>query len=282
MLVASVASAELGPPDFVLATSIECDGIAARNVESDVYLTSQASRGTLIFVGGGNGGGSYTGPAERAKTVEIMRDAGFDSYALRFTDELGWYTGAEGHGSRGGTCVYADAVRWVQQNAANPDVICVQGNSSAGVFIGFGIQEHGLDEIVDLAVPTSGPSATLPIEMCEGVFGNPSQETREEIDLSMGWTIGTCTGNSPLTEEQRAALLIDGLAYRENLVHGTKIFAMMDETDKSKQYVAGWFDTMIPPTRKWVRYFQDIGHKFDKHPEGARHVRKVLLALCRE
>jgi hypothetical protein len=278
LLVAAPAAADLDPPDSQAIFTVECDDIPARTVEVHIYLAPAAARGTVIF---GTSGDDYTGNFERAKTVEELQAAGFDIYVLHFTDEQGWYAGGEGHGLRGVTCGYADAVRWVEANAARPDVMCAQANSGATQFIAYGVQEHGLDGVLDLALVTAGPSATLPIEMCEGTVGNPSPETLEEIDYVMGWPTGTCTGHSPLTDEQRDELLIDGLAYRENLVHRTKIWSMMDETDKSKQYVAAWFDTMIPPTRKRVDYFVGIGHHFDRHPIGARWVRQVLRTQCR-
>jgi hypothetical protein len=281
-LVAGTAKAALDPPDLVETFSIECGGIAPRGVEAQIYLADSAPIGTIAFHTGGHGKAAYTIRPERAKTVHFMREAGFDVYVLLFTDEDGWQTGAQGFGSRGGTCVYAEAVLWVASHAANPDALCIQGNSAGSKLIAYGIQEHGLDGVVDLAIPTAGPSGSTPIEICEGDVGNPSEDTKREIDLSMGWPVGTCTGDSPLTPEQRDELLIDGLAYRENLRHRTRISMMMGSDDKAKGSALAWMDTMrSPPTRVDLLLVDGIDHKFDKHPEGAALVREKLLTQCR-
>lgn len=281
LAVAVPAVGELGDPDSQAVFTVDCDGIATRTVEVDIYLAPGAPRGALVFSAGGDGRGTYTKVLERAKTVEELRDFGFDAYVLRSGDVDGWYTGGGGHGLRGITCVYAEAVRWVEQNAANPDVMCAQGNSSATVFIAYGVQEHGLDGLLDLALVTSGPSGTLPIELCEGTVGHPSQQARGGIEFAQGWPPGTCTGQSPLTQPQRDQLLIDALAYRENLVHETPIWSMMDENDKSRTFAEAWFDTMVPPTLKRMDFFQNLGHKFDQTPEGADRVRRVLRSRCK-
>ena len=179
--------------------AVSCEGLADRHANVRRFK-SRGERGTVIFTTGGNGRGRYNKLPMRRRTQTELLSEGFEVFQIEWLGDEGWVTGAWGSGFSAGTCAYAELVRWIaSERAANPKVVCAQGNSGGSIQSAYGLAVHGLEDVLDMVVMSGGPPVTRLDHYCFGDLERGGRRQRDEpprkiastgrtlIDQVMGW-----------------------------------------------------------------------------------------------
>jgi hypothetical protein len=109
-------------------------------------------RGTVMLGSGGGGNGFYGGGPDAGLIREL---AGMGFLVVDRAWAGGWTT-HEG-GLRKESCRYATLLTWVHDHLHKGGKFVATGNSGGSAEIGYALTTWGRGEILDLAVPTSGP-----------------------------------------------------------------------------------------------------------------------------
>ncbi|MCH7731817.1 MAG: hypothetical protein IIB44_04775 [Candidatus Marinimicrobia bacterium] len=123
--------------------------------------TTSPSRGTIMFMGGGNGTYLWGNQSEHAgRVIEELRAAGFRTVQLQW--ERGWLTGARGQSEGPARLASrpATVMRWVYDNLHQQDddrAFCATGNSGGSMQISYTLAHYGQANIFDAVVLTGGP-----------------------------------------------------------------------------------------------------------------------------
>ncbi len=110
-------------------------------------------RGTVVLGSGGNGAGFYAGQEGGRILAGDIAAMGF-----RVVDrswEGGWTTGQGG--LRKASCRYATLLTWIHDHIHTRGKFVATGNSGGSGEIGFALTTWGRGDILDVAIPTSGP-----------------------------------------------------------------------------------------------------------------------------
>ncbi len=196
---ARVISKEACDREICEQVAVSCEGLTDR-VANVRRFDGQGKRGTVIFTTGGNGRGRYNKLPMRKRTQTELLAAGFEVFQVEWLGDEGWVTGAWGSGFSRGTCAYAELVRWiVAERAANPAVVCAQGNSGGSIQSSYGLAVHGLEDLLDMVVMSGGPPVTRLDRYCfegndrraerrgDGPARKIASTGRTLIDQMMGW-----------------------------------------------------------------------------------------------
>lgn len=281
---------------------VTCGGLAARGAEVTEYEVP-ASRGTVIVATGVYGNRPYDGYVERQATLQALSAAGFEVFALRWSDgKKGWGSTAEGAGYEAPMCGYNAIVRWLAAARADrPEVLCAQGNSGAALQIAYGLAVYGLGDMLDLAVLTGGPPLTRIDEYCFA----PTRRTKQQLwkangrritDYLMGWQgSGDHCKNATGDATAKAALQATGLlpaqiprAAGENVGASdrqrrfdyphTHLVFLLSEGDKSLPQARLYYDAVTSP-KTW-HTLPGRAHGVDREAATAPEVRRQLIAAC--
>ncbi|MFB3828210.1 MAG: hypothetical protein ACE15B_15685 [Bryobacteraceae bacterium] len=110
-------------------------------------------RGTVVLGSGGNGAGFYAGTALVQSLVRQLSDIGF--LVVDRSWDGGWVT-QEG-GLKPQACRYATLLTWVRDALHKGGKFVATGNSGGSAEIGYALTTYGRGDILDVAIPTSGP-----------------------------------------------------------------------------------------------------------------------------
>ncbi|CAN5588483.1 hypothetical protein BH09MYX1_BH09MYX1_57660 [soil metagenome] len=136
---------------------ISCDAEAARTVTLRAVAPTVTERGTIIFFSGGDGAKYYADGKADALLQRLVND-GF-RVVERMWETGGWFPST--HGPAAATCRSAAIGRYVRDHFANGHALCATGNSGGALELGYVLAHHDGDEVLDLAVLTSGPPGRL-------------------------------------------------------------------------------------------------------------------------
>jgi hypothetical protein len=130
---------------------------AIRDLRAQVRVTQPAPdkqlRGTVVLGSGGNGGGFYGGQQGGQILAGELAAMGF-----RVVDRAwdgGWPT-QEG-GLKKEACRYATLLTWIRSQLHTEGKFAATGNSGGSAEIGYALTTYGRGDILDVAIPTSGP-----------------------------------------------------------------------------------------------------------------------------
>jgi hypothetical protein len=145
-----------GPGDMPGSTcqtlTITCEG--ADDIDVTLLTTEPAGevRGTVILGSGGGGRSlSYDGtPIAQALLAEGFR-------LVQRAWSIDWTAGVQGRGLVLASARYATLARWLRDEVAGEGALCATANSGGAAELGQALTRWSLDEVLDQAVPTSGP-----------------------------------------------------------------------------------------------------------------------------
>jgi hypothetical protein len=112
-----------------------------------------ARRGTVVMGSGGGGNGFYAGAPPVHALVKDLAAMGF--LVVDRAWDGGWTT-HEG-GLKKESCRYATLLTWVHDHLHKGGKFVATGNSGGSAEIGYAMTTWGRGDILDLAIPTSGP-----------------------------------------------------------------------------------------------------------------------------
>ena len=134
---------------------VSCPAIKPLAVE--VRITEPAAsvpfRGTVVVGSGGNGAGFYAGQEGGKILVEEVAAMGF-----RVVDRSwdgGWVTTEGGQVKE--SCRYATLLTWIHDHIHKGGKFVATGNSGGSAEISYALTTWGRGDILDVAIPTSGP-----------------------------------------------------------------------------------------------------------------------------
>jgi hypothetical protein len=134
---------------------VSCDGM--KTIDVLIRLTEPAAgvtaRGTVVLGSGAAGNSFYAGAEDGQALVTSLTAMGFR--AVDRSWQGGWTT-HEG-GLKKESCRYATLLTWVHDHLHKGGKFVATGNSGGSAEIGYALTTWRRGEILDLAVPTSGP-----------------------------------------------------------------------------------------------------------------------------
>jgi hypothetical protein len=126
-------------------------------LEARIRVTEPAAgapfRGTVVMGSGGNGSGFYAGQEGGQILVREVAAMGF---RVVDRDWAGGWTTAEG-GLRKESCRYATLLTWIHDRLHKSGKFVATGNSGGSAEISYALTTWGRGDILDVAIPTSGP-----------------------------------------------------------------------------------------------------------------------------
>ncbi len=276
--------------------SVLCESLPARTALVKRYSPMPVNglvRGGVILTTGGPGKGLYGDANDvRAETVSVLREAGFEVFALGWIDKDGWSLAGEGR--VGPVCAYAAVVRWIEAELAQePEVLCAQGNSGGSSQIGYGLSVYGLEDVLDMVIFSAGVTSSDFEVACFG-SDDPAREeaeyrgpgTRGVVDAAMGWDGDENYCLKGEYDEQVAKLLdaesiVSSLAVRDFSYPKTKTNFLNSERDSTGSDEQGRIYYEAITTEKAWHEIAGSVHTVDATEEGAAVIRDLFLNECR-
>jgi hypothetical protein len=134
---------------------VSCPGM--KTIEVQLRITEPAPgkplRGTVVMGSGGGGNSFYAGQPPAQPLVKDIAAMGFLVVDRAWTG--GWTT-HEG-GLKKESCRYATLLTWVHDHLHKEGKFVATGNSGGSAEIGYAMTTWQRGDILDLAIPTSGP-----------------------------------------------------------------------------------------------------------------------------
>jgi hypothetical protein len=128
-----------------------------RPIDVRLRITEPAAgvpfRGTVVVGSGGSGSGFYAGQAGGQILVKEVAAMGF---RVVDRDWAGGWTTAGG-GLRKESCRYATLLTWIHDRLHKDGKFVATGNSGGSAEISYALTTWGRGDILDVAIPTSGP-----------------------------------------------------------------------------------------------------------------------------
>jgi len=134
---------------------VSCE--AMKTIEAQIRITEPDAgatpRGTVVMGSGGGGNTFYAGAEDGQMLVKSLTAMGFRTVDRAW--QGGWTT-HEG-GLRKESCRYATLLTWVHDHLHTGGAFVATGNSGGSAEIGYALTTWQRGDILNLAVPTSGP-----------------------------------------------------------------------------------------------------------------------------
>lgn len=272
---------------------VSCPGVRETDVASlEVVEAAGAARGTVVLFSGGAGTGRWAGrDASALAALEALRAAGFGTIQVSWAG--GWLFGSspdEGHAAL--ACRPATVLDWLHDEPRlHPGgAFCATGNSGGAAQVSYALSHYGLDEILDLVVPTEGPPMARIDRGCDR--DDPADEAlwygvgaAARIDRGFGFAGGgPCERSDPAFDDRfRAASVVgkDG-DYRHP---STRIHFVMGSESASEAQAHGivYRDRLLEePNDVVLEFAPATPHRVQSTAEGAGAIREAVLAGCRE
>lgn len=292
-----LGSSSCGPQQTCHRLRVTCGGLEPRGAEVREYEVA-TSVGTVVVATGVYGNRPYDQYVERQRTLDALREAGFEVFALRWSDgKLGWGSTAEGTGYEAPMCGYSSVVRWLAaERADRPEVLCAQGNSGAALQIAYGLSVYGLGDLLDVAVLSGGP----PLVRIDQFCFRPTRQKQAQrwrangrriTDYLMGWDgAGDHCKNALGDDSAVAALQTTGLLPesleqatadgRQRRFHfpTTQLLFVQSEGDKSASQARLYYDA-VTSQKSW-HALPGRAHGVDREAPSAAAVRRHLIEAC--
>jgi hypothetical protein len=137
---------------------VSCPGL--NDMDAQVRVTPPADgippRGTVVFGTGGAGINFYAGAPDVPELVASLTALGFRIVDRVWPSPDGWLT-AEG-GLKKQSCRYATLLTWIHDHIHTGGKFVASGISDGSSELGYALTSWGRASILDLAIPTSGPT----------------------------------------------------------------------------------------------------------------------------
>ncbi|MBA3483238.1 MAG: hypothetical protein H0T51_15625 [Pirellulales bacterium] len=172
--------------------------------------TTASPRGLVMFFTGGQGGSWWTEKPAHAAFADDLRNEGFAVAQVRWRDS--WLLSSPGNdaGTAHLGALPATVIKYVHDNYYLPLGISesqvdqhgggfiITGNSGGATQVSYALSNYGLDDILDVVIPTGGPPHAA---LAKSLLANPGEEayqypldTRQFIDQGFGYFDGNGPG----------------------------------------------------------------------------------------
>jgi len=287
---------------------VRCGGLAPVQVALRVTppTAGAAARGVVVFGSGGAGTGLWSGPAPTDAMMGRLARAGFTLVERQWLAprDAGWFLDEAGRGVPAAACRYATLLRYVDasyRRGAQP--LCATGNSGGSAELGYAITRQDAGELLDLAVPSSGPFHRADLA-CGGATDAAWQAEcralvqrncprcspracslgggpRQLLDLSYGPST-PCSGvRTPvdLARMRADSPVAPGARLR---LPRTRVALLIGEADEGPYAAlsAALYEAMRAAGADVTFGSEATGHEFQSTDAGARRIEQVLMSDC--
>jgi hypothetical protein len=284
--------------------NVSCPAVADATVYLKVVPAAGAAKGTVVFGTGGGDVSLYDAGAGGHQVVLALQQAGFTTVQLSFDQPFtssvpnGWLTGPGG--VRRLACRYATTVQWIYTNIHNSNTgapLCATGNSGGAAEIAYALAHYGLDSILAMVEPTSGPPMARIDYGCVcngGSLNTPCGQGAMKLCygpataaiLDTAYSAPICTQALTGDTTNQAQFLSDSVAdpganfayprTAVNIVFGGK------DTSSAVPQGLEWFNAITsnngPPPPVCVA---DAPHEITAVPDGAAQIANDLINMCK-
>jgi hypothetical protein len=263
---------------------ISCPGV--KPIQVSIRVTEPAAdvpfRGSVVMGSGGSGASFYSGDEAGRTLVKDVAAMGF-----RVVDRAwagGWPT-MEG-GMVKESCRYATLLTWVRDNLHKSGKFVATGNSGGSAEISYALTTWGRGDILDVAIPTSGPPlgrldyacvkeaspewATL----CSTIVPKGVMECASTCVL--GPANAVC---KQVTAEPTAKQLLDDSVMHPGAVVNypkTKVYFLFGAHDCGEPVPVGLTYATKVTSEKSIRFVPHTPHPLFSTPEGREAIRKAI------
>ncbi|MCL4550702.1 MAG: T9SS type A sorting domain-containing protein [Bacteroidetes bacterium] len=266
---------------------VDCPGLTPIQVELHITAPDEnvLERGTVVF-GSGSSGSSFYGDRSEAQILfQELTKKGFRIVDRAWRGSNGWTT-REG-GLKRESCRYATLLTWVFNNIHETGAFCASGNSGGSAEIGYALTSWNRGDILDLAVPTSGPAVARLDYAC--------QSPRMQEWITMADTIiplGAMNCNPPIAlspqhgvclqcsdTPSHEALLFDSVVHPDALLHypNTRlhfIYGANDCDGPSVPIGLTWSTNVT--SEKIIEFVPNTSHVIVLSPEGREAILNAI------
>jgi hypothetical protein len=263
---------------------VSCEGI--KTIQAEIRITQPAAgaspRGTVVLGSGGSGGGFYASDAPVQGLVHDLSAMGFLVIDRRW---LGGWPTTEG-GLKKEACRYATLLTWVHDHLHPGGKFVATGNSGGSAEIGYALTSWGRGDILDLAIPTSGPpTARLDYvcvkeaspewtALCAGIIPKGVMECASTCLL--GPANGVCTQvTAHPTPEQ---LLADSVVHSDAVLSypKTRVHFLFGAHDCGEPVPTGLTWATRVTSEKAIDFVPKTPHTLPSTPEGREAIRQAI------
>ena len=294
---APIACSENNETDTCYSLTISCPNVSDITAVLRVTTPAGTPVGTVILGTGGGGNSFYDDNFFYGRVViNMIVQAGFTAAQINFNGlPTGWLSGPGG--PRKLACRYATAVQWVYSNIHQSDStrpMCATGNSGGAGAIGYALAHYGLDPILAMVAPTSGPvmgrvdygcicNQPAKPTPCGGPAGECyGRDAVKFIDPAYGSNI--CS-SAELTHDttNQALFYSDSVASADALFAypKTDVHLLFGGLDDSAAVPLGMEWGVLITTKNTVECVADAPHPIPDVLDGATTIANDLINYCR-
>jgi hypothetical protein len=249
----------------------------------------------MFFTGGGGDEWWTRGSSsEQHQMAEELRSLGFTIVQLRW--KINWLISSPGNdaGTAHLACRPATVIKYVYDNFYLPLGItkqtgkagfCITGNSGGSTQVSYALSHYGLENIIDVAIPTGGPPHAVLNKSCmnrpdEQAYWFPL-DTRKFIDEGFGFF----DGNGPAARNDVSfvprwlaeSVATGGSDYNHST---TRIHFLIGQTDVNMQPLSrDYFERLKTAGTPFLSYdiVPNTGHGVQGTPEGRAAIKAAIL-----
>ncbi len=253
-------------------------------------------RGLIMFTTGSGGSEWWTriSSSQQYQLAEELRSLGFTVVQLRW--KINWLISSPGNdaGTSRLACRPATVIKYVYDNFYVPLGItkqtgkagfCITGNSGGATQVSYALSHYGLENIIDVAIPTGGPPHSVLNKSC---MNRPAEQaywfaldTRQFIDQGFGFF----DGNGPAARNDPSfvsrwlveSITTGGSDYNHP---ATRIHFLIGQTDLNMQPLSkDYFDRLKSAGSPFVSYdiVPNTGHGVQGTPEGRAAMKAAII-----
>lgn len=197
-----------GCPDGFACSSfaVQCPGIRA--TVGGFLARAEARpplRGVVAFFSGADGADFWSlGSDKGLAFLHDLQNYGLRVFQVRW-DRPTWLTASSGEqvGAAKLACRPASVIKWIHDHNPVPPArpgacgFCISGQSAGASQVSYALARYGLDSIVSVAVPTSGPPHADIAEGCTAPPGAPGEFPPKSSGALMDLSYGYLNGGGP-------------------------------------------------------------------------------------
>lgn len=274
------------PGTVCLRLEVRCEGLQPVRVSLRVAppATGVPVRGTVIFSSGGGGTGFYGSTSGGISLFQSLAAMGFQVVDRAWDGPNGWTTAEAG--LRSESRRYAALLTWVFENVHAQGAFVASGNSGGSAEVGYALTTWQRDEILDLAVPTSGPAVArldyacgqpTPLEwlaMCPAIVPPGALQCTPSCTLSPGNGVCNQLPGTPTIADLRE----DSVMHTTARVHhpATRVHFLYGALDCGQSVPMGLTWSLNVTSDKVIEFVPNTPHGMSSTVEGREAIRHAI------
>jgi len=278
--------ADLGPMTNTICRQFQvaCPGLKPIAVQLRITEPAVAApfRGTVVVGSGGNDAGFYAGQVGGRLFVADIAAMGF-----RVVDRAwaGGWTTQEG-GLKKESCRYATLLTWIHDHVHTRGRFVATGNSGGSAEIGYALTSWGRGDILDVAIPTSGPplgrldyacvkqASPEWASLCASIVPKGVMECTSACVLGPANSVCQETSTDPTPEQ----LLDDSVVHPGAVLDypKTKLYFLYGAHDCGEPVPIGLTYATRVTSQKTIEFVPHTPHALFSTPEGREAIMKAI------